>query len=220
MANKIFTSIKENSSFMLIIFILLSILFRSTGYTVVSEVLLWAIYTLLAILFITFFIQASSQKIELPGKIILIAIPFLPLFKFMDTFLIKAILSLCFLVIYLITSNRLLWLNKKDWQYSFLIIFLYIISIVFSFVDLRYSKTTRLKVIDQQPSPTEAYNLVTKREVSGSAVGETQVYLEKNYWKLFKKSEMKYSSSWTGIPILTWINEYEYQIDHKKFSVK
>ena len=220
MANKVFKSLKDNSSYILILFILLSILFRITGFSIVSEIALWAVYTLLAIFFISFFIQAGTKKIELPGKLILIAIPFLPLFKFMDLFLIKALMSLCIIIIYLIGSNRILWLNKKDWQYSFLIIFLYIISIVFSFVTIRYSNNSELKLIDELTSPNENYRLVTKREVSGSAIGLTHVYFERTYLNLIKKSELKHSSSWTGLPVLQWVNKNEYKIDHNAFKVK
>ncbi len=220
MAKKFIKSVKENSSIILIFFILLSILFRVTGFSFVSEIVLWAIYTLFAIFFITFFIQANSQKLEIPGKMIIILIPFLPLFKFMDAFLIKSIMSLCIVIIYLISSDRILWLNKKNWQYSFLIIFLYIISIVFSFVSLKYSGNTKLKVIDELASPNEKNKLVTKREVSGSAVGDTYVYLEKYYLNIIKKSEVKHSSAWTGIPVLLWVNDNQYKIDHKEFSIK
>ncbi len=220
MAKKFFNSFKEHSSIILIFFILLSILFRVTGFSFVSEILLWAIYTMFAIFFITFFIQASSQKLEIPGKMIIMIIPFLPLFKFMDAFLIKSIMSLCIVIIYLISSDRILWLNKKNWQYSFLVIFLYIISIVFSFVSLRYSGNTSLKVIDELASPNEKNKLVTKREVSGAAVGQTYVYLEKYYLNIIKKSEVKHNSAWTGIPVLLWINDNQYKIDHKEFNIK
>jgi hypothetical protein len=219
MANKVFKSIKENSSIILIFIILLSILFRISGFIIASEILLWANYTLLALFFISFFIQSNAKKIEIPGKIILIVIPFLPLLKFMDAFLVKAVMSLSVVIVYLISSNKILWLNKKNWQYSFLIIFLYIISIVFSFFTLKYSGNTQLKLIDELASPTEKYKIVTKREVSGSAVGQTHVYIEKNYFNLIKKSEIKHSTSFTGIPVLTWINEYEYKIGHKTFNV-
>ena len=220
MANKVLKSLKAYSSIILVFFILISVLFRIAGFSFVSDVALWGIYTLFAILFVTFFIQANSQKLEIPGKMIIILIPFLPLFKFMDDFLIKVIMSLSIVVIYLISTNRILWLNKKNWQYSFLIIFLYIISIVFSFVSLRYSGTTRLKVIDEMASPNEKHRLVTKREVSGSAVGNTYVYLDKYYFNLIKKSTVKHSSTFTGIPILIWINDEEFKIDHKKFNIK
>ena len=220
MAGKILKSIKAYSSIILIFFILISILFRMTGFGFVSEFALWGVYTLFAIFFISFFIQANSEKLEIPGKMIIIIIPFLPLFKFMDVFLIKALMSLCVVVIYLISSNRILWLDKKNWQYSFLIIFLYIISIVFSFVSIKYEGNTHLKIIDQLASPNEKNMLVTKREVSGSAVGETYVYIEKYYLNFIKKSEVKYNSAWTGIPVLQWLNENEYKIDHKTFKVK
>ena len=195
-------------------------MFRTMGYTIVSGILLWALYTLFAVLFITFFLQANSKQIEFSGKIIIVFIPFLPLFRFMDAFLVKAVMSLCIIIIYLISSDRLLWLNKKNWQYSFLIIFLYIISIVFSFFSLKYSGNTQLKLIDELASPTKKYRLVTLREVSGSAVGQTYVYFEKYYFDLFKKGELKYNSSWTGIPVLQWINENEFKIDHKEFNIK
>lgn len=220
MINGILKKIRENSSIILILFILLSILFRTTGYSIVSGILLWAFYTLLALVFIGFFIQAHSQKLEIPAKALIIFIPFLPVFGFMDAFLIKAIMSLCIIVIYLISSNRILWLNKQNWQYSFLIIFLYIISIVFSFVSLKYSGNTNLKIIDELASPNEVHKLVTKREIAGSAVGNTMVYLEKNYFNLIKKSELKQTSSWTGLPVLQWINDDEYKIDHKTFKLK
>lgn len=220
MANKFFKSVKEHSSIILIFFILISILFRITGYSFASELVLWGIYTIFAILFVTFFIQASTKELEIPGKMIIIIIPFLPLFKFMDDFLIKTVMSLCIVIIFLISSNKILWLNKKNWQYSFLVIFLYIISIVFSFVSLRYAGNTRLKVIDELSSPSEKNKLVTKREVSGSAVGNTYVYLEKYYFNVIKKSEVKHSSSWTGIPVLVWIKDDEYKIDHKEFKLK
>ncbi len=219
MARKVFKFFKENSSIILIFYILLSILFRISGFSIISEIVLWALYTLLALFFISFFIQANSKELEIPGKMILILIPFLPLFKFMDSFLIKAVMSLSVVVVYLIASNKILWLNKKNWQYSFLIIFLYIISIVFSFFTLKYAGNTELKLIDESISPTEEYNLVTKREVSGSSVGQTHVYLEKKYFYFVKKSEIKHSSSWTGLPILEWVNEKEYKIGHKEFSV-
>ena len=220
MASKFFRLIKENSSIILIFYILLSILFRISGFSIVSEIVLWILYTLLALFFISFFIQANSKKIEIPGKMILLIIPFLPLFKFMDSFLVKAVMSLSVVIVYLISSNKILWLNKKNWQYSFLVIFLYIISIVFSFFTLKYSGNTELKLIDELASPTAQYNLITKREVSGSAVGQTHVYLERKYFNLVKKSEIKHSTSFTGIPVLEWINEKEYKIGHKSFNVE
>lgn len=220
MVKRILKKFRENSSIILILFILLSILFRTMGFTIVSGILLWAFYTLLALVFISFFIQANTQQIDIPAKAMIIFIPFLPVFGFMDAFLMKATMSLCIIIIYLIASDRILWLNKKNWQYSFLIIFLYIISIVFSFFSIKYSGNTNLKIIDESTSPNEIHKLVTKREVAGSAVGNTMVYLEKNYFGLFKKSELKQTSSWTGIPILQWINDNEYKIDHKTYKLK
>lgn len=220
MAKAFLKSIKEHSSTILIFFILFSVLFRIAGFSFISELVLWGIYTLFAVLFITFFIQANSETLKIQGKMVIIIIPFLPLFKFMDAFLIKSLMSLCIIIIFLISSNRILWLNKKNWQYSFLIIFLYIISIVFSFVSLKYAGNTSLKVIDEMASPNEKHRLVTKREVSGSAVGNTYVYLDKYYLNLIKKSTIKHRSSWTGIPVLTWVNDKEFKIDHKVFSIK
>ena len=220
MIKRAFIKLKENSSIVLILFLLLSILFRTMGFTIVSGILLWAFYTLLALIFISFFIQASSQQLEIPAKALIIFIPFLPVFGFMDAFLMKAIMSLCIIIIYLIASDRILWLNKNNWQYSFLIIFLYIISIVFSFVSIKYSGNTNLKVIDELASPNEIHRLVTKREVSGSAVGQTYVFLDSYYFNLIKKSDSKYNSSWTGLPILQWIDDNEYKINEKDFKIK
>lgn len=214
------TAIKIQSSIILIFFILVSVLFKITGYSFISDIVLWAYYTLFILILIIFFIQIGSQKIDLPGKLIIIFIPFSVAFGFMDSTLLKALMSICLLIIFLIATNRVMWLNKKNWQYSFLIIFLYIISVVFAFVSLKYSSEKDYRVMSELASPSEQNNLIIIREIEGAAQGRTMVYLEKNYFNIIKKSELKYSTSWTGLPVLEWINEKEYKINHKEFKIK
>ncbi|MCP4552144.1 MAG: hypothetical protein GY834_08935 [Bacteroidetes bacterium] len=205
---------------LLVFYILISLLFRVTGHSFISDIVLWVYYAIFILLLVIFLIRIGSQRIDMPGKLIIIFIPFSVAFGFLDSSLLKALMSICLLIIFLIATDRVMWFNKKNWQYSFLIIFLYIISVVFAFVSLKYAGKKDYRVMSELVSPTEQDNLIIIREIEGASVGETLVYLEKNYFNFIKHRELKYSTSWTGLPVLEWINEKEYKINHKEFKIK
>lgn len=206
------------SAILLLSLYLSSIIFRLLNFYIISPIAMLIYYGLLAIFAILYLIHLMRNNIDLIGKILFYTLPIAVFVPFINDILFKGFIIYFILIIYLLATDQINFLKKKNWHFMPLLIFYFIIPIVMSFISLRYSDKSELRNINQKSSSDEKFQIITKRIQKRNINGAFEVYLEKKYSSVFKRSIKIFESNWSQAPVIQWQDECNFMINHKKFN--